>query len=149
MLQNLLCLWKKKTHVHVGFFVFISSNFHFPLTNALVYVNIDQGIYKGKMKVALNEKRKKLHGFSFSINIANFEAFLSVFKLTKNPLFLKSEVLDKKPLKNRCSVKMIIKRILSLSLSRFVFIGRSTRDTLNDVKHSRCLHMILHSDYCI
>ena len=44
------------------------------------------------MKVALNEKRKKLHGFSFSINIANSEAFLSVFKLTKNPLFLKSEV---------------------------------------------------------
>ena len=38
---------------------------------------IDQGILKGKkFKVALNEKRKKLHGFSFSINIANFEAFL-------------------------------------------------------------------------
>ena len=55
--------------------------------NALVYVNIDQGIYKGKMNVALNEKRKKLRGFSFSINIANFEAFLSVFRLTKNPLF--------------------------------------------------------------
>ena len=44
------------------------------------------------MKVALNEKRKKLHGFSFSINIANFEAFPLVFKLTKNPLFLKSDV---------------------------------------------------------
>ena len=44
--------------------------------NALVYVNIDQGIYKGKMKVASNEKQKKPHGFSFSINIANFEAFL-------------------------------------------------------------------------
>ena len=58
--------------------------------NALVYVDIDQGIYKGKMKVALNEKGKKLCGFSFSINMANFEAFLSVFKLTKNPLFLKS-----------------------------------------------------------
>ena len=58
--------------------------------NALVYVDIDQGIYKGKMKVALNEKRKKLRGFSFSINIAKFEAFLSVFKLTKNIFFLKS-----------------------------------------------------------
>ena len=58
--------------------------------NALVYVDIDQGIYKGKMKVALNEKRKKLRGFSFSINMANFEAFLLLFKLTKNPLFLKS-----------------------------------------------------------
>ena len=55
--------------------------------NALVYVDIDQGIHKGKMKVALNEKRKKLCGFSFSKNIANFEAFLSVFKLTKNLLF--------------------------------------------------------------
>ena len=63
----------------------------FPLMNALVYVNIDQGIHKGKMKVALNENRKKLRGFSFSINIANFEAFLLVFKLTKNPLFLKSD----------------------------------------------------------
>ena len=62
--------------------------------NALVYVNIDQGIHKGKMKVALNEKWNKLHGFSFSINIANFEAFLSVFKLTKNPLFLKSVELN-------------------------------------------------------
>ena len=61
--------------------------------NALVYVAIDQGIYKGKMKVALNEKRKKLCGFSFSINMANFEAFLSVFKLTKNSLFLKSDIL--------------------------------------------------------
>ena len=60
--------------------------------NALVYVAIDQGIYKGKMKVALNERWKKLHGFSFSINIANFEAFLLVFKLTKNPLFLMSAV---------------------------------------------------------
>ena len=34
---------------------------------------------------------KKLHGFSFSINIANFEAFLSVFKLSKNLFFLKSD----------------------------------------------------------
>ena len=58
-----------------------------------VYVDIDQGIHKGKMKVALNEKRKKLHRFSFSINISYFEVFLSVFKLTKNPLFLKSDLL--------------------------------------------------------
>ena len=61
--------------------------------NALVYVDIDQGINKGKMKVALNEKQNKLHGFSFSINIANFEVFLLVFKLTKNPLFLKCAVI--------------------------------------------------------
>ena len=43
------------------------------------------------MKVALNEKRKKIRGFSFSINIANFEEFLLVFKLTKNLFYLKSE----------------------------------------------------------
>ena len=61
--------------------------------NALVYVAIDQGIYKGKMKVALNEKQKKLRGFSFSINIANFEAFLSVFNLIKNLFFVKSAYL--------------------------------------------------------
>ena len=42
------------------------------------------------MNVAQNEKRKKLHAFSFSINITNFEAFLKRIKLTKNLLFLKS-----------------------------------------------------------
>ena len=43
--------------------------------NAQVYVDIDQGIHKGKLKVAQNEKQKKLRGFSFSINIPNFEGF--------------------------------------------------------------------------
>ena len=56
------------------------ATLNFPLMNALVYVDIAQGIHKGKMKVALNEKRKKLRWFSFSIHIANFEAFLLVFK---------------------------------------------------------------------
>ena len=48
-----------------------------------VDIDIDQGIYKVKLKVALNEKRKKLHGFSFSINMANFEAFWGVKTLAK------------------------------------------------------------------
>ena len=61
--------------------------------NAPVYVDIDQGIHKGKLKVARNEKRKKLHGFSFSINIANFEAFRWTKKLISNLFFLKSVVL--------------------------------------------------------
>ena len=39
------------------------------LMNALFYVNIDQGIHNGKSKVAQNEKRKKLRGFSFYMNI--------------------------------------------------------------------------------
>ena len=33
---------------------------------ALVYVDIDQGIYKKKFKNALNEKQKKTHGFSYT-----------------------------------------------------------------------------------
>ena len=60
--------------------------------NALVYVDIDRGIHKGKLKNALNEKQKKLRGFSFSINMANFEAFRRTKKLISNLFFLKSEV---------------------------------------------------------
>ena len=41
---------------------------------------------------ATYKQRKNLHGFSFSINIANFEAFLQRIKLTKNLLFLKSDM---------------------------------------------------------
>ena len=63
--------------------------------NAPVYVNIDQGIHKVKLKNALNEKRKKLPGFSFSINMANFEAFRRTKKLISNLFFLKSDVPDK------------------------------------------------------
>ena len=58
--------------------------------NALVYVDIDQGIHKGKMKVARNEKRKKL-GFSFYINIGNFEAFLWNLNLSAKHLFWRCE----------------------------------------------------------
>ena len=39
------------------------------------------------MKVAQNEKRKKLLGFSFYINIGNFEAFLPSLNLSTNRLF--------------------------------------------------------------
>ena len=61
--------------------------------NASFYVDIDQGILKVKLKVTGNEKQtKKLHGFSFSINIANFEAFRWTKKLISNLFFLKSEL---------------------------------------------------------
>ena len=73
--KMIIIVWRP--FVPCSFFRFsFRATLNFPLMNALVYVDIDQGIHKGKMKVALNEKRKKLHGFSFSINIANFEAFL-------------------------------------------------------------------------
>ena len=52
---------------------------------------VDQGIYKVKLKVALNEERKKLHGFSFSIKMANSEAFWGVKKFSANLSFLKCE----------------------------------------------------------
>ena len=54
---------------------------------------IDQGIHKGKMKVAQNEKRKKLLGFSFYINIGNFEAFLWNLNLSTNHLFWRCDLL--------------------------------------------------------
>ena len=47
----------KKTHVVHSFFpFFISSNFEYHLVNAVVYVDIDQGILKVKLKLARNEK---------------------------------------------------------------------------------------------
>ena len=60
--------------------------------NALVYVNIDQGIYKLKLKVAQNEKRKKLLGpnwvlFFLWIGMENFEAFRRNKKLNSNLFF--------------------------------------------------------------
>jgi hypothetical protein len=58
MLQNLLYFVYKKTHVVFSFF--ISCNFAFSLMNSLVYVDIDQGIHKGKSGVARGEKRNKL-----------------------------------------------------------------------------------------
>ena len=48
----------------VFFSFFISSNFEFYPINALVYVNIDQGIHKVKLKVAKNEKNIYM-GFLF------------------------------------------------------------------------------------
>ena len=45
------------------------------------------------MKVARNEKRKKLHGFSYYKNIANFEAFCRYKNFSKNLLYLGSACL--------------------------------------------------------
>ena len=72
-----------------SFFRFsFGATLSFTLMNALVYVDIDQSIHK--LRVARNEKRKKLLGFSVSINIVNFEAFLLVKKLSANLFFQKS-----------------------------------------------------------
>ena len=71
MLQNLLYFMYKETYI--VFSCFNSSNFFFALINALVYVNIDQGIHKWKSKVAQNEKRKKKY-FGFLIQILKYFA---------------------------------------------------------------------------
>ena len=68
---------------------FISSNFEFYLMNALVYVDIEQGIYKVKLKVALKWKTKKTMWVFFSISMASFEAFPWTNKLSSNLFFLK------------------------------------------------------------
>ena len=57
-LQNLLYFIYKKTHVVFFVFYFVQL-YIFPY-------DIDQGIHKGKSKVARNEKRKKLRGFSYT-----------------------------------------------------------------------------------
>ena len=62
--------------------------------NALVYVDIDQGIHYEKMKVARNEKQnKKLRRFTYYKNIANFEVFWRDKNFGKNLWFLGSEFL--------------------------------------------------------
>ena len=60
--------------------------------NVSVYVDIDQGVDMEKMKVARNEKRKKLHGFSYCENVANFEAFWRDKNFSKKLLFLGSVI---------------------------------------------------------
>ena len=55
-LQNLQYFMYKKTHVGSFFRFSFRAILYFYLVNALVYVNIDQGIHKGKSKVARNEK---------------------------------------------------------------------------------------------
>ena len=65
MLQSLLYFMYQKTCV-VFFCFSFRATLYFYLINALVYVDIDQDIHKGKSKVARNKKRKKLHGFSYT-----------------------------------------------------------------------------------
>ena len=63
------------------FSFFILSYFGFVTADALVYVNIEQGIHCNTSKVAQNEK---LFGFSYSKNMANIEAFLKTFLSSTN-----------------------------------------------------------------
>ena len=79
--KEFLLLWFLALHNHLSsvylavFSFFTLCNLTSSLMNALVYINIGQGIHKRKSKVAWIWKRKKLHGFSYSKNIVNFESF--------------------------------------------------------------------------
>ena len=86
-LQNLPYFIYTKTQSCFFHFSFRATLF-FPLMNALVYVDID---IREKNKVARNEKRKNLHEFSYSKNMANFEMFCWVISSSINLLFLKSD----------------------------------------------------------
>ena len=74
-------VYVKRKHRYVVFFVFYFEQH----MNALVCVNLDQGIHKVKLKVARNEK--KVLGFSFYKNIANIEACLLQLKKLSTNLF--------------------------------------------------------------
>ena len=85
MFQNLLCFMYKKTHV-LSFLFFISSIFEFYFMNALVYVDIDQGIHKKKLKNSRNEKQKKNY-MGFLI-----KHFSKAISWTQTYFFLKSDL---------------------------------------------------------
>ena len=73
MLQNLLYFYNKK--IRIVFFVFHFEQLLFFPNECPSLCRYRPGHSLGKMKVAQNEKRKKLRGFSYYKNIANFEAF--------------------------------------------------------------------------
>jgi len=65
MLPNFVCLYKRKTQ----FFLFpFWATLSFILMNALVYVDIDQGIHKGKTQSCSKWKTKKLPTCVFFLN---------------------------------------------------------------------------------
>ena len=55
--------------------------------NALVYVDIDQGIHKVKVKIALNEKQKKTMCVFFFNKYSKFWSILPDKKVDLKPFF--------------------------------------------------------------
>ena len=114
--------------------------------NSLVYVDIDRGIHKVKLKNALNEKRKKLRGFSFSIIMANFEAFRRNKNLNSNLFFLKSVALMGSVFLKCCT--LIIMQLLdiknTMTTTQFLFflaLGQTLAKSLGSriIKRQRTL----------
>ena len=65
------------------------------LTFSLMNIDLDQGIYNEKTKVARNEKKpKKLRGFSYTyIKYSKFEAFRWNISWSRNLPFVKSAIM--------------------------------------------------------
>ena len=63
-----------------------------PCSFFIFYFDIDHGIHQGENKVAQNEK--KLCGFSYSKNMANFEVFRQTISSNICLLFLKSAIMS-------------------------------------------------------
>ena len=61
-----MCYVYEKRKPMQFFSFFILGNFTFSLMNALVYADIDQGIHKGKSKVARNDKQNSYMGFLYT-----------------------------------------------------------------------------------
>ena len=84
MLQNLLCLWKKKTHV--VFFVFhLKQLLFFPY--GCPGLCRHKPVHKGKMKVALNEKQKKTTWVFFLHKHSKFWSISLGQKVERKPFF--------------------------------------------------------------
>ena len=71
------------------------------------------------MKVAQNEKRKKLLGFSFYTNIGNFEAFLRNLNLSTKRLFWRCDVVEEVVI-----YEIYYASVDSLSKKHFVRMGK-------------------------
>ena len=97
MLQNLPYLWKKKT--------------------------LDQGIYKVKLKVALNEKGKKTTWVFFFHKYGKFWSILGVKKLSANLWFLKCVLIQlcKNAMRGSCLVLSVL-NIYKTSLMHILYI---------------------------
>ena len=86
MLQNLLCLWIKKMQVVLFCFSF-RATLSSTLMNALVYVDIHQGIYKGKTQSCLKWKMKKTSWVFFFHKYSQFWNVSLGQKVERKPLF--------------------------------------------------------------
>ena len=75
------------------------------------------------MKVARNEKRKKLLGFSFYINIGKFEAFLWNLNLSANRLFWRCVYKIHNILSNLTDIKESFKSTLTYHTSEIRDLG--------------------------